>query len=85
MIDTSDQFVWQFSQEEGEGKLEGPTAVCVMGQFVYVSHQRQDNIAVYHTSGHFVTSFGNHGKREGGLNEPCGITSNQNGLVYVAD
>ena len=37
VIDSSGQFVRQFGQEEGEGKLKDPTAVHVMGQFVYVS------------------------------------------------
>ena len=49
MIDISGQFVSQFGQEEGEGKLH------VMEQFVYISDKGNDCVAVYQTSGHFVT------------------------------
>ena len=85
VIDTSGQFVRQFSQEKGEGKLKDPTAVHVMGQFVYVSDQGHGRIAVYQTSGQFATSFGRHGEGKGELDCPRGITSDKNGFVYVAD
>ena len=85
VIDISGRFVRQFGQEEGEGKLKGPTAVHVMGQFVYVSDQGHGRIAVYQTSGQFVTSYGNRGEGEGELREPYGIISDHNGFVYVAD
>ena len=85
VIDTGGQFVRQFGQKEGEGKLKRPTAVHVVGQFVYVSDQGHGRIAVYQTSGQFVTSFGHLGKGEGDFNQPFGITSDQNGFVYVVD
>ena len=72
-------------QEEGEGKLEKPTAVHVMGQFVYVSDMSRDQIVVYRTSGQFVTSFGGYGQGEGELDDPYGISSDQSGFIYVAD
>ena len=83
VIDTSGQFVRQFGQEEGEGKLERPTAVHVMGQFVYVSNESCGRIAVYQTSGQFVTSFGRHTGVELGI--PYSITSDCNGLIYIPD
>ena len=85
VIDTSGQFVRQFGQEEGEGKLKDPTAVHVIGQFVYVSDLGNDQITVYQISGQFVTSFGRHGEGKGELDCPHGITSDQTGFVYVAD
>ena len=85
VIDISGRFVRQFGQEEGEGKLKGPTAVHVTGQFMYVSDWGHGRIAVYQTSGQFVTSYGNRGEGEGELREPYGIISDQNGFVYVAD
>ena len=51
VIYTSGHFVWQFGEEEEEGKLERPTAVHVMGQFVYVSDESCDHIVVYQISG----------------------------------
>ena len=83
VIDTSGQFVQQFGQEEGEGKLERPTAVHVMGQFVYVSNEGCRCIAVYHTSGQFVISFRMH--TDIGSCNPYDIASDCNGLIYVPD
>jgi len=83
VIDTSGQFVRQFGQKKGEGKLKRPAAVHVMGQFVYVSDLGHSCIAVYQTSGQFVTSFGKHTSIK--LGTPYGITSDSNGLVYVPD
>ena len=86
VMDTSGPFVRQFGQEERQGKLGMPTAVHVMGQFVYVSDEGHHHIAVYQTSGQFITSFGNLGKGEGEFDKTYyGITSDQNGFVYVAD
>ena len=86
VLDTSGQFIRQFGHEEGEGRLEGPTAVHIIGQFVYVSdighHHR---IVVYETSGQFVTSFGRYGEGEGEFNNPQHITSDHNGFIYVCD
>ena len=86
VIDSSGQFVQQFGQEEGEGKLERPTAVHVMGQFVYVWNERYDHhsrITVYQTSGQFVMSFGKHTDVELGI--LYSITSDCNGLIYIPD
>ena len=80
VINASGQFVRQFGQEEGEGKLKEPTAVHVMGQFVYVIHE---GIAVYQTSGQFVISFGKHTNIEFG--HPLSITSDCNSLIYIPD
>ena len=71
--------------DEGEEKLDMPRAIHVIGEFIYVSDWGHDRIVVYRTSGHFVTSFGKRGERKGELREPYGITSDQDGLVYVAD
>ena len=71
--------------DEGEGKLDMPRAIHIIGEFIYVSAWGRDYIAVYQTSGQFVTSFGKRGKGNGELLEPYGITSDHNGLVYVAD
>ena len=84
-LDTSGQFIRQFGHEEGEGRLEGPTAVHIIGQFVYVSDIGHHRIAVYETSGQFVTSFGRLGEGEGEFELPQHITSDHNGFIYVCD
>ena len=85
VVDKSGQFVQQFGQEEGEGKLKWPTAVHVVGQFVYVSNEGHGCISVYQTSGQFVTSFGKYGEGKRKLLGPYGITSDQKGFIYVTD
>ena len=54
-----------------------------MGQFVYVADEGDYRIAVYQTSGQFVTSFGKHTGVE--LGNPYSITSDCNGLIYIPD
>ena len=86
VLDTSGQFIRQFGHEEGEGRLEEPTAVHIIGQFVYVSDNgHHHHIAVYETSGQFVTSFGREGEGKGEFKHPRHITSDHNGFIYVCD
>ena len=85
VLDTSGQFIRQFGHEEGEGRLEEPTAVHIIGQFAYVSDKGHHHIAVYETSGQFVTSFGKYGGGEGEFDGPRFITSDHNGFIYVCD
>ena len=92
VIDSSGQLVGVFGQER-EGKLKKPTAIHIVDKYVYVSDQ-QSCIAVYQTSGHYITSFGNTlyypydislGCAEEELGSPRCITSCSNGLIYVCD
>ena len=85
VLDISGQFIRQFGHEEGKGRLEEPTAVHIIRQFVYVSDSRHHHIAVYETSGQFVSSFGKRGGREREFDEPRCITSDHNGFIYVCD
>ena len=89
VMDSSGQFIRVFGQK-GEGKLSGPTALLIADKCVCVSDHSQQNcdqdcIAVYQTSGHFVTSFGRHGQGEGELNYPYCITSCTSGFIQVCD
>ena len=54
---------------------------------MYVSDSGHHRIAVYETSGQFVTSFGRVGKGEGEgeFKSPRHITSDHNGFIYVCD
>jgi len=83
-MDSSGQFMRAFGLE-GEGKLSRPTALHIADKYVYVSDHWQHRIAVYQTSGHFVTSFGRRGHGEGELNYPYCITSCANGFIHVCD
>ena len=86
VMDSSGQFIRAFDLE-GEGKLSGPAALLIADKYVYVSDCFQHCIAVYQTSGHFVTSFGRRGQREREreLNRPRYITSCANGFIHVCD
>ena len=84
VMDSSEQFTRMFSQE-GEGKLRGPIALHIADKFVYVSDRGNYRIAVYKTSGQYVTSFGRYGRGEGEFRYPRCITSCVSGCIYVCD
>ena len=64
VMDSSGQFIRMFGQE-GQGKLNGPTALHIADEYVYVSDCSNHRIAIYATSGQYVTSFGRCGEEEG--------------------
>ena len=66
-------------------KLGSPTGVHVVGQYLYVSDHYRGCIAVFETSGQFVTSFGREGQGKGEFNWPYCCTSCSKGLLYVCD
>ena len=84
VLDASSQFIRQIGHEEGEGRLKEPAAVHIIGEFVYVSDSNH-HIAVYETSGQFVSSFGKYSKGVGEFDDPRCITSDRNGFIYVCD
>ena len=75
VLDRSGHFIRVFG-EEGKGKLREPTALHIVDNYVYVCTRR--NIAVYRTSGQFVTSFGE-------FSQCANITSYADGFIYVCD
>ena len=84
VMDSSGQFIRVFGQE-GEGKLNKPSALHFADKCVYVSDYWNHRIVVYETSGQFVTSFGRRGWREGEFHYPLCITSCADGFIYVCD
>ena len=86
VLDSSYHYIQAFGQE-GEGALRGPTALHIADKHVYVSDHTKHSIAVYQTSGQFVTSFGMCGPGKGDLAKmfPYCITSCVNGFIYVCD
>ena len=63
----------------------GPNYVCVSGHYVYVTNYSGHYVSVFTTAGDYVTSFGQRGSGEGGFNTPCGVCTDKDGFVYVAD
>ena len=68
-MDSSGQFILVFGQE-GEGKLDGPSALHIAEKYVYVSDFRHHHIVGHETSGRFVTSLGRKGQRGGEFEYP---------------
>ena len=75
----------QFIREFGEEKLQLPSGLHIADKYVYVSDLRWQCIAVYETSGQFVTSFGGLGVNKGAFNRPFCITSCVDGYIHVCD
>ena len=68
----------------GPGELSEPWGICVDHDYVYVVEWGNHRLSVFYTSGAFITSLGRRGSgRE--LNRPLGITSDQDGFLYVCD
>ena len=80
VLDKEGHFLRVFGED-----LYEPTALHVVGKYVYVCHLSAHTIVVYKTSGQFVTSFGKWGSNEGEFRFPCFITSCADGLIYVCD
>ena len=71
--------------DNGVKKLNYPHGVCVSGQFVYVSNEFGHNVSVFTTAGHYVTSFGQEGRKEGEFICPCAIFVDMHNFVFVSD
>ena len=81
VMDISGCYLREFGQE----RLKGPSAICIVDRFVYVSDFNGHCIVVYTTSGQFVTKFGKYGNMDGEFGTPYCITSCANGHIYVCD
>ncbi len=60
------------------GKLQRPVSIAVYANFLYVTDSGNNRVSVFTQTGQFVTTFG-----EGYLQQPEGITIDQDGYVYV--
>ena len=69
----------------GVKRLDDPCYVCVSGYYVYVSNDGGHYVSVFTTAGDYVTSFGQRGSGEGDFISPCGVCTDTDGFVYVAD
>ena len=80
VMDSSGYFARVFHR-----KHSGPKALHIADKYVYVSDIDQCCVAVYQTSGDYITAFGRRGQRMGELYSPCSITCCPNGYIYVCD
>ncbi len=69
----------------GVRKLTLPYGVCVSGCYVYVTNRAAHSISVFTTEGNYVTSFGQHGQKDGDFDNPRCVCTDQDGFIYVAD
>jgi len=69
----------------GPGELSDAMGIHVDHHYVYVTEFWSHRVSIFHISGTFITSFGRRGSREGELEHPHGITTDQDGFLYVCD
>ena len=55
------------------------------GQYVYVVNSDSHSVSVFTTDGVYVSSFGQHGHKEGEFNTPFYLCVDQDGFIYVTD
>ena len=84
VMDTNGQHI-RYIFHEVKGKKSQLSSLFIADKYVYISDGDHECIAVYETSGKFVTSFGRCGSVEGGFMDPRGINSCVNGFIYVCD
>ena len=78
-------FLCSFSRDSnGVKRLDRPDNVCVSGHYVYVIDEGI-HVSVFTTAGDYVTTFGQQGSGEGEFDLPCGVCTDKDGFVYVAD
>ena len=66
--------------------MKDPCGLCVSGHYVYVcNYGSYNSMSVFTTDGMYVTSFGQHGSKEGDFNLPYSVCVDQHGFVYVTD
>ena len=78
-------FLRSFGRDSnGVKRLGGPLYVCVSGHYVYVTKWAHC-VSVFTTAGDYVTSFGQFGCGKGDFSSACGVCTDRDGFVYVAD
>ena len=79
-------FIRSFGRDNnGVKRLDYPYYVCVSGHYVYVTNRDGHYMSVFTTAGDYVTSFGQRGSGEGEFKLPCGVCTDKDGFVYVAE
>ena len=73
------RFLYTFGKKgHAPGELKHPACIQVRGQLLYITEEMNNRVSVFRTSGQFVTTFG-----EDYLQEPDGLTIDEDGFVYV--
>ena len=82
------QYLRQFGSEgSGGGQLSWPTSIAIDKDRVYVTEKNNHRVSLFTTTGKFVhvLSLGTKGQEPGQMNEPRGVTVDQNSFVLVSD
>ena len=73
------KFLYTFGRKgSAPGELHKPVSIKVRGQLLYLTEEMNNRVSVFHTSGQFVTTFG-----ENYLQEPEGLAIDEDSFVYV--
>ena len=85
VFDITCKFLFEFGDNEGEGKMYRPLSVAICGDRILIS-QRNHCILNYQLNGKFISKMGKCGKGELEFNYPYGLTIDEsNGSIYVSD
>ncbi|KAI6660216.1 RING finger protein nhl-1-like [Oopsacas minuta] len=85
VFDCNGQIMFEFGDEEGEGKMNGPIGLAICRDRILIA-QRNNCILNYQVNGEFVSRIGKLGKGELEFDYLCGLTIDEsNGEVYICD
>ena len=84
-FDSTGKYLFQFGDNEDEGKMYLPLGVAICGDRILIS-QRSHCILNYQLNGKFISKIGKCGNGELEFNYPFGLTIDEsNGNIYVSD
>ncbi|KAI6656266.1 hypothetical protein LOD99_11301 [Oopsacas minuta] len=85
VFDCNGKIVFKFGDEEGEGKMNGPTGIAICRDRILIT-QRNDCILNYHVNGEFISRIGKPGRGALEFDFLRGLTFDEsNGEVYICD
>ena len=85
VFDSTGKYLFQFGDNEGEGKMKWPKGVAICGDIILIT-QGNNCILNYQLNGKFISRIGRQGRGELEFNFPYSLTIDEsNGDIYICD
>ena len=85
VFDSTGKYLFQFGDNEGEGKMKWPKGVAICGDIILIT-QGNNCILNYQLNGKFISRIGRLGRGELEFNFPFSLTIDEsNGDIYICE